>query len=169
MILETKRVYLREFLHSDIKALSEIYSNAEIMKYMGRGGPLNAEQTLKMINYWQSEYKNYGYGFWAMINKEDEKLIGHCGFSFIKEAGETEIAYLLDKPYWGKGFATEISKKTLEYGFDKFNFKKVIALVYPDNKQSIRVIEKMGMSFEREGIFFERKLYMYSVVNKNII
>jgi RimJ/RimL family protein N-acetyltransferase len=70
MILETKRTYLREFLNSDIKELSRIYSDEDVMKHIGRGGPLNAAQTLKMINHWQSAYEEPGYGLWAVVNKD---------------------------------------------------------------------------------------------------
>ncbi|RPI16329.1 MAG: N-acetyltransferase [Ignavibacteriae bacterium] len=166
MILETQRLFLRKFETTDITGLSRIYTDEDVMRYIGRGGVLNAVQALKMIEYWKKCYEDPGYGEWAVINKEDGKLIGHCGFQYLKSINETEIAYLLDKPYWGKGLASEISQAALSYGFKQFNFKKLVAIVYPDNKPSIRVIEKMGMKFIGNETFFEKSLFLYSLTRK---
>jgi RimJ/RimL family protein N-acetyltransferase len=69
---------------------------------------------------------------------------------------------MLDEPYWGNGYASEIAKATLDYGINKLNLKRVVALVYPQNSPSIRVIEKTGMKYEKEYEYSEKKLLMYA-------
>lgn len=146
IILQTERLYLRNFCEQDLEDLYKIYSEDEVMKYIGRGGALNKEQSLKMINI-QSEkfYKEKNYCIWALAEKSGGKLIGHCGFSDLPENYGTEIAYLISREYWNKGYATEIAMETLKYGFEILNFKTIYALSYPQNKASVNVLKKIGM------------------------
>jgi len=68
-ILETERMYLRPFIENDIERLSEIYSDEGVMKYIGRGGILNKEQTKKGIDTWINKiYDELGFGIWALID-----------------------------------------------------------------------------------------------------
>ena len=66
---------------------------------------------------------------------------------FLPELNETEVGYLLDKPFWGKGYATEAARASLQFGFDRFDFSQLIALVHPENNASRRVLEKCGMTY----------------------
>jgi RimJ/RimL family protein N-acetyltransferase len=166
MILETKRLYLRIFENSDLMELARIYADEEVMRYIGRGGALTTVQTLRMLEHWKQKADDPGYAIWAVINKENDKLIGHCGFQYLKILNEIEIAYLLDKPYWDNGLASEISQATLDYGFKHFELKKIIAVVYPENKPSIRVIEKMEMKFLYEHEFYGKNLLVYGLTKK---
>jgi ribosomal-protein-alanine N-acetyltransferase len=167
-IIETERLYLREFTETDLERLYEIYSDAKVMKYIGKGEALSEEQTRKIINAWTKKYyKQYGFGIWALINKENDTLIGHCGFNWLQDNSDIEIAYLLSKEYWGKGMATEISKATLQYGFDSLNLKRIIALSYPENYSSIRVIEKLGMKPQGLKTLFGVKFLFFVSENNN--
>lgn len=147
-IVESERLYLRRFKTDDAGLMSRIYSDAEVMKYIGRGGPADLQQTSDMLNAFIESYDMNGYGIMAVIEKHSGKLIGHCGFNLLKMISEVEIAYLLSKEYWGKGYATEIAEAALEYGFNVLKLKKIIALAYPENSASINVIKKLGMKSE---------------------
>ncbi len=149
-ILETERLYLRVFEPGDANAMSEIHSDEEAMKYIGRGGVLNIEQTKKGIEAFIRYQTERGYSIWALIEKESNSLIGHCGLNMLNDKSDIEIAYLLAKGHWGKGYATEIAKATLEFGFNNLNLKRIIALAYPENFPSHNVIKKIGM--KPEGI-----------------
>src|SRR5580765_172879 len=102
-ILESERLYLREFTDDDIKRMSVIYSDEDVMRYIGRGGPANEEQTRKMIRAFMKSQSENGFGLGALIEKESEELIGHCGFNILHDKSDIEIAYLLAKESWGKG------------------------------------------------------------------
>ncbi len=163
-ILETERMYLRSYEDNDLERLAEIYSDEEVMKYIGRGGILSKEQTKKGIDTWIKKiYHEFGFGIWALIDKESDLLIGHCGFNRLPEDAGTEIAYLLAKDFWGKGLATEVSKETLKYGFEKLNLERIVALAYPQNLPSINVIKKLGMKPEGEKIFFEKTFLFFGI------
>jgi len=75
------------------------------------------------------------------------EIIGWAGLQFLPELDETEVGFLLDRPFWGKGYATEAALASLEFGFEHFGLDHIIALVHPENLASRRVIEKCGMSY----------------------
>lgn len=168
-ILETERLYLRPYKEEDCERLSEIYSDEEVMKYIGRGGAVSKDQTKKGINAWINRlYPEYGFGIWALIDKKNDLLIGHCGFNKLPEDAGTEIAYLLAKDYWGKGIATEISKATLKYGFANLKLNRIVALAYPQNVSSINVIRKLGMKPAGEKTFFDTDFLFFEIENESL-
>ncbi len=162
-ILETKRLALRELEETDLDALSAIYADAEVMKYIGKGIISSREQTKRSIELCRQFQEKNGFSAWAVIDRLRDKLIGTCGFAKLPDDQGIEIAYLLAKDSWGKGIASEISIAVLDYGFEVLKLEKIIALVYPQNAASIRVIEKMGMKFDKEAEFWGVKLLMFSI------
>lgn len=164
-ILETDRLYLREYTENDLEGLSEIFSDEAVMKYIGKGGVLDKAYAKLHIDTWSKKlYGQLGFGLWAMIFKENNMLIGQCGFNILKETSEVEIAYLLAKNYWGKGIATEISGATADYGFRVLSLKKIVAIAYKQNQASINVIRKLGMKYEGEKVFFGKNLESFSLI-----
>ena len=83
-------------------------------------------QCVKTIAAYINSYKMNGFGMWALFEKESNTLIGHCGFNILHGISETEIAYLLEKKYWLKGYATEIAKATLDYGFKILDLRRLL-------------------------------------------
>jgi RimJ/RimL family protein N-acetyltransferase len=149
-ILESERMVLRELKESDTQALSDIYADYNVMQYIGKGTVLSYEQTKKSIKSWEKHYELFKFGNWATIEKSTGKFIG---------------SYLFEKPSWGKGYATEIARSILDYGFHDFGLMRIVALVYPQNIPSIHVIDKLGMKYEGEKIFFGDKLLrVYSLI-----
>jgi ribosomal-protein-alanine N-acetyltransferase len=86
---------------------------------------------------------------WPVIHREDAELIGFCGFA-DGFPPDVEIGWRLRPDYWGKGFATEAAIAVMAYGWQRFEFPRVVAVIHPDNHASIRVGEKLGMTFEAE-------------------
>ncbi len=111
----------------------------------------------------QDQWDKHGYGWWALELKDNHKLIGWCGLGFLDETKETEILYLLGKPFWGKGFATEAAHFSINYAFDEVKLDTVIGLVHPDNLKSQRVLEKIGLSFDNRAQYFGLELDKYSI------
>jgi [ribosomal protein S5]-alanine N-acetyltransferase len=152
VIIETERLILREFTPEDAAENYRIYHNPENMEFMGNPPPsIEAEReqiNLHIDNY----YQKFGFGLWATILKENNRLLGRCGLLYqsIEGKQELEISYLIDKPYWGRGLVTEGSREIVRLGFEKFNFPRIIAIIHPQNSASIRVAEKIGMKYERD-------------------
>jgi ribosomal-protein-alanine N-acetyltransferase len=132
------------------------------MRYIGRGDIVNQDKINLIIRHWKNSYKKYGFGLWGVIDKKTDMLIGHCGLAWLQDNSDIELAYLLYKDYWGRGLASEAASACLNYGLNELGLKRIVALVYPQNVPSIKIIEKLGMIFEKEDDFFGVNLLMYS-------
>ena len=147
IIIETKRLILREFNINDFEAVFEFNSRVEVHKYTGYEIIKSIERAKEIIsNIWLNDYKNYGYGRWAVIYKPENKIIGFAGLKYLPEINETDIGYRFLPEYWGKGIATEVSKKIINYGFDQLKLNRIIGITMPENIGSCKVLEKIGLT-----------------------
>jgi len=137
--LETERLLLRGFLPGDLVGLAVIYSDPDVMRHIN-GGVRSREQTAASIAAYTREWAEHGYGVWAVADKADGTLLGMCGF--VERA---ELGYILGKPAWGKGIATEAARACLRHGFERLGFDAIGAGALRENLASRRVLEKLGM------------------------
>lgn len=146
MILETKRLYLRELKEDDFDALCEILQDEETM-YAYEGAFSNGE-VQEWLDRQISRYHKWKFGLWAVILKENDRLIGQCGLTMQpwKEAEVLEIGYLLNRAYWHKGFATEAAAACKKYAFEVLQAKEVCSIVRDTNIPSQKVALRNGMS-----------------------
>jgi RimJ/RimL family protein N-acetyltransferase len=166
-MLETERLILRKFEESDIDAIFEMRSDAEVMRFIRE--PQNRDETINWLKLVSSHWQDEKIGFCAVIEKSSGKVIGWCGLWRLKETGETEVGYAIDKEYWGKGLAVEAARAFLEYGFTKLNLEKIVAVARPENKASRRVMEKLGMHYDYAGEFYGRQLVHYSIAKEEFM
>lgn len=150
VILETKRLVLREWSPDDCVVLCEILGDADVMKYIGGGKPFSAEQTKQFLDWAKNFQTERGFCRWAVVEKHSAEIIGSCGFAFPHQTEEVELGYLFARRFWGKGFATEAARACLNYGFEMLEFAEIIALTDEKNAASCKVLEKIG--FVSQGI-----------------
>lgn len=159
--IETPRLQLRRFNRNDLDELALIFSDPLVLKYLSPNRAATREEThtalLSIIRHW----KRHGYGRWAVIHQATQKLIGYGGLRCFD--GTPELVYLLARPYWGCGFATELARGCLEYGFMHHGFERIIALTRPDNLASRHVMEKIGLNYERNDKFFDIDVVLYAL------
>jgi [ribosomal protein S5]-alanine N-acetyltransferase len=165
MKIETPRLILREFMKSDLQALALILADPLVMKFSTMG-IYSTSQTEKAIDNFIDSYKQLGFGFWAVLLKQNDLLIGYCGLAIdrIDNRDEPEIGYRLDSKFWGKGFATEAASASIQYGFDGVKLPYILGAAQRQNIASIRVLEKLGMTFDREIIFRGVEMDCYKIV-----
>lgn len=150
-ILETPRLRLRRLLPEDIDALYALYRDPEIRRYFPEG-VLSVEETREELTYFLNGHpKHPELGLWATLEKETGAFIGRCGLLPWTLAGrdEVEVAYLLDKAYWGRGLATEAAQAIASYAFETLGLTRLVCLIEEGNAPSARVAERIGMRFER--------------------
>ena len=164
MQLETQRLILRKFHQKDLHQLAPILANPKVMKFSPTG-MLSVSQVQAKIDSFITSYKEFGFGKWAVIFKESNKLIGYCGIAVeqIDKVDEREIGYRLDPEFWGRGLATEAALKTLQYGFEQLKFPYILGIVERKNVASVRVLKKLGMKYNRETVFHGVKMDIYQV------
>lgn len=162
-ILETKRLILRNQIPEDTEAIVKMFSDPEVMRFIADGKTIPRNIAEQSINRWNEYEREHGFTNWAVERKDDNAFIGKCGFNYLPDKSDIELSYMLDEPYWGNGYAAEIAAAVLEYGLNKLGLKRVVALVYPQNSPSIKVIEKTGFKFVKEYEYTGIKMLMYAI------
>lgn len=148
-LIETDRLLLRKITLDDKENLLRLYSNPEVQKYTGEPLVESIEEIETAIRIRISDYKKYGYGRWATFLKNEMQFVGWAGLAYLPEFDEIDLGYRFLPEFWGSGIATEASRAILSYGFDKLKLKKIIAIAMKENKASIKVMEKVGMEFDK--------------------
>jgi ribosomal-protein-alanine N-acetyltransferase len=150
----TPQLTLRSFIEQDAAPLHRIFGAPGVLRYFPSSQPPSLDQVRKMIAGQLKHWEKYGYGWWATVPRSENTFIGWSGLQFLPETDETEIAYLLDPDFWGRGLATEAAQAGLRYGFQDLGLQTIVAIVHPENAASRRVIDKLGMSFVEQKPYF---------------
>ncbi len=161
--IETCRLQLRHFTPNDADDLYRIYSQPDLFKYMSNDKPLLWEQARAVINSLTENWQQHQFGVWAVVYKNHQELIGHCGFKFLENTKEIQIGYILLKSYWNMGLGTEAAKASLEYAFEIANLERIVAVAKPENIASRRVMEKVGMKYEKDAYYYNNEVVYYSI------
>lgn len=146
-ILETERLYLREFKIDDAQLLIDLNSNPNVVRYTGDGAVKNLEEAKRILaDIIFPQYLNK-MGRWAVHLKSNDEFIGWCGLKYIADDNEIDLGYRFFEKHWGKGFATESARAIMDHGINTLKLKKIIALAAKENTASINVLKKLGMTY----------------------
>lgn len=152
MILETKRLYLREMNPSDFNSLCRILQDEKAMyAYEGAFSDQEVQEWLDRQIY---RYQKWNFGLWAAILKETDKMIGQCGLTMQqwKDQEVLEIGYLFERSHWHQGYATEAAKACKQYAFEKLNASEVCSIIGDSNTASQNVTMRNGMVMKDQWI-----------------
>ena len=162
-ILKRENFNMRSFVAEDDKPLHAILNDLEVIRYFPFKQPPTLEQTQRFVQRQIQHWVDHGYGWWALEDAATGRFIGWSGLQYLPELKQTEIGYLLDRDFWGKGIATESARAGLDFGFKDTDLTTIIALVHPGNKASIHVLEKLKMHFLEQINLWEMDLLKYSI------
>jgi ribosomal-protein-alanine N-acetyltransferase len=156
--LETKRLYLREFVKSDAEELFKMRSDERVLKYLDRDPHKSVEESELMIEKMISTYNSKEGINWIIRGKNTLNVIGYIGYwRLIRENLRAEIGYAMKPEYWGNGYMQEALTKVIDFGFKEFCLHSIEANVNPNNLSSIKLLEKSG--FRRQAYFKEDYFY----------
>jgi RimJ/RimL family protein N-acetyltransferase len=154
-LFNSTRLGFRSWNEEDVDLLFPISSDAEVMEFFP--SIQSREYVTEFIGRMQNEYAEKGHCYYAVEKLEDGEFIGFIGLH--EQTFESEftpcidIGWRLKKAVWNKGFATEGAKRCLEYAFEDLNFQKVYSIASKVNQKSIRIMEKIGMEWEKDFVF----------------
>jgi [ribosomal protein S5]-alanine N-acetyltransferase len=149
-MLETARMLLQPWQLDDWLLLRPIASDPEVMRYISNGKPWPKERIREFVGRQVTHFEKLGYCLWKLLHKESSEMIGFCGLQPLDGTPETEIGWWLGRAWWGKGLATEAARAALQDGFERAGLERIVAVAMGANSASIRVMEKLGMKYERE-------------------
>jgi [ribosomal protein S5]-alanine N-acetyltransferase len=151
IITETERLIIREFNLDDAEAVLH-FNTLEVNRFTGDAGMCDSLDDAKKIitNIWLKEYKEIGFGRWAIVLKETNQVIGFCGFKLEARNKEVDIGYRMHQALWGKGYATEANLACIEYAKQHMNLNYIVGDVVHENSASINVLKKLGLTYHSQ-------------------
>ena len=159
--IETERLRLRMFSPDDLDDLARVFADPEVVKYVGDGKPAGRDEAAKALDSIIAHWRQRGFGRWAAVDKTSGAFIGFGGLRSL--FGTPEVVYHLAKENWGKGFATELARAALRFGFQDRGFDRIVAITRPLNAASINVMEKLGMKYEKHARYYDLDVVQYGM------
>ena len=148
VITQTQRLLLRTWESDDASEAFAIWGDPEVMRYIGDPFP-DLDTARRALERAAEAQQRHGVCLWAVVEKTTGEVVGACGFHFVAEGPELEIAFHFKRAHWGRNLATEAVRSCLHYAVETLGAKRIIAGVELGNAASRRILEKTGFCFER--------------------
>ena len=150
--IETERLRLRQWIESDREPFARLNNDPQVMEFF----PSILDRVVSdvIIDRAQAKIAEYGWGFWAVESRQNQKFIGFVGLQIptanLPFTPCVEIGWRLAFEYWGKGYATEAAKAALKVGFDRLELPEIVSFTAINNHRSSAVMARLGMNREAE-------------------
>ena len=145
-MFETNRTVVRQWQTSDLEVLVSVYGDTDAMRWVGDGKPISRREAQHWLHVTVQNYRQRGYGMFAVELRENFAVIGFCGLVHPNGQPEPELKYAYSRTYWGQGLASEVALGAIRYGAQVHGMKRIIATIAPENTASHRVLLKSGMN-----------------------
>lgn len=157
---------MRKFTMDDLDRLVEFRTHPEVSKYLGGEKLQNPEALEKRLRFYIDCYDTHGFGACAMIWKATGELIGASGLQPLEDTGEIEIGYSIARDFWRRGIGYEAARAWLAYGFEKAGLQRIVAIAQPENTGSWRIMEKLGMRYEKNEAHYGLDCVFYAITKE---
>jgi RimJ/RimL family protein N-acetyltransferase len=161
-ILETDQLILRALTERDLEFTASMLGNAEVMRAWER--VFSRDEAKQWIRRQRERYDRDGCGYWLAVDKRMRRPIGQAGLMMIRIDGAIEpgLGYIIHRPYWRHGYATEAARGVLRDAFERRRLERVIAAIRPGNAASIAVARRLGMRPEKRSMYggYEHVVYV---------
>jgi RimJ/RimL family protein N-acetyltransferase len=143
--IETERLRLRPCTPDDADALHRLWTDPDVRRHLWDDEVISAERAGATLAAGIASFADAGYGLWAVLPRDADRLIGFCGLRAVPATGDVELVYGMAPACWGRGLASEAVVAVLDFAFAALGLGRVIGVTDPPNAASIRVMEKAGM------------------------
>ena len=122
------------------------------MRYVNNGEPWSDAKVREFISRQMRHAARYGFCFWKIQRKPDGRLLGLCGLQALRIGSrwEVEIGWWLTPRYWGRGLASEAASAVMKFALKNSPAERIVAIAVAENQASRRIMEKIGMRYERD-------------------
>jgi ribosomal-protein-alanine N-acetyltransferase len=150
IVLETERLVLRHLTLNDAPFILELLNDPSFLRYIGDRGVRNVQDARQyLIKGPIASYQKSGFGLYLVFLLESGDPIGICGLLKRDTLDDVDVGFAFLPPHWGKGYARESASAVLAHARATLGLKRIVAITSPDNAASIKVLEKLGLKFER--------------------
>ena len=155
--LRTERLVMRGFREEDLDAWAQLSGDAEVTRWLGDPDGLSREEAWRRMAYFLGHWELRGFGQWALIEQATGELVGRAGLLQPENWPGLEVGWMVGREHWGRGFAPEAGRATLDWARDSLGADHVISCIEDHNERSARVAEKLGMTVEGRTRIVEDK------------
>lgn len=149
-VLETNRLVLRRLSVDDAEFILGHLNDPSFHRYIGDRGVRTVEQARQyVVDRVMASYERFGFGIYMVELKDTREQIGTCGLVKREEMEDVEVGFALLPQYWSNGYALEAAQAVMEYGHQELGLSRIVAIVNPGNSRSFKLLEKIGLKFER--------------------
>jgi RimJ/RimL family protein N-acetyltransferase len=162
--LETERLLLRAFRAGDLDDYAALNADREVLRYLTGGPePWDRSRSWRHMLFLMGHWLFGGAGMWALEHKESGAFVGMVGFAGPECWPGFELAWTLARRFWSHGYATEGAREALAWAFNVRKEERVISLIHPENRASIRVAERLGERLEGHAEVFGWDMLCYAI------
>jgi RimJ/RimL family protein N-acetyltransferase len=163
--IETRRLLMRAYTKEDADAHLRVITDPEFGRYFPPPPTFQPtrDSVLVGIGRFIEHWHQLGFGVWALELKGEQSFIGYCGLRHLVPTDEVELLYGIARAHWGTGLTTEAARASLRYGFEQMKFARVMAVTHPQNAGSRRVMEKAGLRYEKDAVYFDLDCVYYAI------
>jgi RimJ/RimL family protein N-acetyltransferase len=163
----TERLTLRPLTADDLEWISTFRGDADVMRYIGSAGPMSLEQSRERLDRYVACWAARGLGMFGVRELGEKAPIGWAGLQPLDGTEEIEVGYAFGKAAWGRGIATEAARAVVRWGFRDLALERIVAVAYPENDASRRVMQKLGMCHEGMRLVHGVESVYYSVTPRD--
>ena len=150
-VLETDRLVLRRFTLNDAEFIFRLVNDPSWLRFIGDKNVQDLDGARRYLREGPLDmYERFGFGMYRVEERDSGKPTGMCGLIKRDTLPDVDVGYAFLPEFRGKGYAYEAAAAVLDHGHRVFGLRRILAIVSPDNAGSIRVLEKAGMTFQRE-------------------
>lgn len=150
IVLETARLTLRELTLGDAGFILGLLNEPSFLRFIGDKGVRNLDDASEYLRQGPiASYRQFGFGLFLVQLRESGTAIGMCGLLKRPNLDDVDVGFAFLPGFWSRGYAFESASAVVAYGKGVFGLQRIVGLVRPDNQGSIRVLEKLGLRFER--------------------
>ena len=142
--IATDRLVLRGFEDDDFEPYAAMMADPQVTRFLGDGRPLARADAWRQLALILGHWSLRGFGLWAVEERTSGALVGRVGCFEPEGWPGFEVGYVLARPFWGRGYATEAGGAALRYAREILGRDRIISLIHPANDASIRVAERLG-------------------------
>lgn len=146
--LQTVRLFLRNWKDEDLAPFAALNADPVVMEFFAN--KLSRDQSDHTARVFASQIRDRGWGLWAVEEIASGRFIGFVGLSIpnwpAPFAPCVEVGWRLAKPFWGKGYATEAGRASLDYGFEQLGLQEIVSFTTAPNVRSQNVMQRLGMT-----------------------
>ncbi|MBF9018265.1 MULTISPECIES: GNAT family N-acetyltransferase [unclassified Oceanispirochaeta] len=162
-IVETERLRLRGFVLSDFEELVKLNMNQDFVNFFGTGEVISRYESWNVLSMMVGHWQLREFGLWLVEDKISNTFIGRVGCWQPEGWPGVEVAWGISPSYWGKGYAPEAARASIEWAFSNISTNKLISVIHPENKASKRVAIKIGEKHTSTEIVNGKKSDIYTI------